>query len=253
MWVSRVSPSAHARSRLYVCFTGFREHDSTPYLFASSDLGATWQSIAANLPKESVNVIKEDPADADILYVGTDLGVYVSRDRGRTWESLSSTLPSTPVMDLTVQAREKELVIGTHGRGAWILDLVPVRDRSAAATSEPLAVYPVPDVVSDYFPWDTVPGDRRGRNVARFQVASATAGSATVVVTDAKAAVVRQWEAPVTRGVNTLLWDLQAERSPGVLRDAPAGSYTVRVTVGAATANVVVNVLPDPILKRGGL
>jgi photosystem II stability/assembly factor-like uncharacterized protein len=252
-WVSRVIPSAHERSRLYVSFTGFRENDSTPYLFASSDLGATWQSIAANLPKESVNVIKEDPADADILYVGTDLGVYVSRDRGRTWESLSSTLPSTPVMDLTVQAREKELVIGTHGRGAWILDLVPVRDRSAAATSEPLAVYPVPDVVSDYFPWDTVPGDRRGRNVARFQVASATAGSATVVVTDAKAAVVRQWEAPVTRGVNTLLWDLQAERSPGVLRDAPAGSYTVRVTVGAATANVVVNVLPDPILKRGGL
>lgn len=249
-WVSRVIPSAHDRSRLYVSFTGFRENDSTPYVFVSNDLGATWQSIAANLPAESVNVIKEDPADPAILYVGTDLGVYVSRDRGRRWESLSATLPSTPVMDLTVQARERELVIGTYGRGAWILDLRPVRDRAAETTTNPLTVYPIRDVVSDYFPWETVPGDRRGRNVAQVQVASATAGEAAVVITNATGTVVRRWEVPVTRGVNTLTWDVQAARPNGELQDAPAGTYTVQVRVGGAQASGTVRVLADPILRR---
>jgi len=237
-WVSRVILSAHDKATLYVSFTGYRENDWRPYVFVSNDTGATWRSIAANLPHEPVNVIKEDPTDPAILYVGTDLGVYVSRDRGLRWESLSATLPSTPVMDLTVQARDNELVIGTYGRGAWVLDLVPVRDRSTtAATAAPLTVYPIRDVVSDYFPWETVPGDRRGRNVARIQVASASAGAAGIVITDSTAKVVRRWEAPVTRGVNTISWDLQVDRATGGLADAPAGRYTVQISVGGAQAS----------------
>ncbi len=249
-WVSRAIPSTHDRSRLYVSFTGFRENDSTPYVFVSDDLGTSWRSIAANLPMEAVNVIKEDPADAEILYVGTDLGVYVSRDRGGRWESLSATLPSTPVMDLTVQARERELVIGSYGRGAWILDLVPVRDRSQDVSARPLTIYPVRDVVSDYFPWETVPGDRRGRNSASIQVAAAAAGPATVSVTNTDGIVVRRWDVSLTRGVNTLTWDLQATRPNGDLQAAPAATYTVRVTAGTATTSGTVRVLADPILRR---
>jgi photosystem II stability/assembly factor-like uncharacterized protein len=250
-WVSRAIPSMHDRRRLYVSFTGFRENDSTPYVFVSDDLGTSWRSIAANLPTEAVNVIKEDPADPAILYVGTDLGVYVSRDRGGRWESLSATLPSTPVMDLTVQAREQELVIGSYGRGAWILDLVPVRDRSQDVTTRALTMYPVRDVVSDYFPWETVPGDRRGRNSASLQVAAAAAaGPASVSVTNTDGTVVRRWDVSLTRGVNTLTWDLQAARPNGDLQDAPAGTYTVRVTAGTATTSGTVRVLADPILRR---
>lgn len=249
-WVSRVIPSMHDRSRLYVSFTGFRENDSTPYVFVSDDLGTSWRSIAANLPTEAVNVIKEDPADPAILYVGTDLGVYVSRDRGGRWESLSATLPSTPVMDLTVQAREQELVIGSYGRGAWILDLVPVRDRSQDVTTRALTMYPVRDVVSDYFPWETVPGDRRGRNSASIQVAAAAAGPAIVRVTNAGGTTMRRWDVSLTRGVNTLTWDLQVVRPNGDLQDAQPGTYTVQVTAGAATTSGTVRVMADPILRR---
>ena len=249
-WVSRVTLSAHDAARLYVSMTGFRENDTRPYVFASSDTGRTWRSIAANLPFESINVIKEDPLDEDILYVGTDLGVYVSRDRGARWESLSATLPSTPVQDLTIQSRENELVIGTYGRGAWILDLVPIRDRSAIPQSQRLRLFPIRRVVSEYYPWETVPGDRRGRTVARLQVASVVGGSATVTVADSTGRVVRRMAASVTPGVSTLVWDMQEEREPGGLRDARAGRYTIEVRVGSAQTSGEVQVLADPILTR---
>jgi ligand-binding sensor domain-containing protein len=78
---------------------------------------------------ESVNVVREDPTDPDILYVGTDLGVFVSLDRGSSWRSLSATLPTTSVQDLVVHPRDGEIVIGTHGRSVWVADLAAVRMR----------------------------------------------------------------------------------------------------------------------------
>jgi photosystem II stability/assembly factor-like uncharacterized protein len=248
-WVSRTVISAHHAGTLYVSFTGFRENDTRPYLFVSNDTGRTWTSIANNLPMESINVIKEDPTDANLLYVGTDLGVYVSHNRGARWEMLSATLPSTPVHDLAVQSRDHELVIGTHGRGAWILDLVPVRQRASMPASATLHLFPVRNAVVDYFPWETVPGDRRGRNVARFQVASTIAGSATVNVRTANGELVREWQAPLTIGVNTLTWDMQSPRQNGELGDAPPGRYTVTVRTANAQATATVELLVDPTLK----
>ena len=163
-------------------------------------------------------------------------------------------MPTTPVMDLTVQGRERELVIGTYGRGAWVLDLAPIRERSAAPMTAALHLYPIREVTLDWFPWETVPGDRRGRGVARVQVASAADGNAAVVVKDSTGRVVRRWQAAVTRGVNTLTWDLQAEHAagasgPDLLDDAPVGVYMIEAVVGANRVSGAVTVRPDPILK----
>lgn len=128
MWVSRVEASVHDLGTVYVSMTGYREDDFSTYLFASQDFGQTWTSISSDLPMESVNVIREDPTDPDILYVGTDLGVFVSVDRGLSWHSLSATLPTTPVHDLVVHPRDGEIVIGTHGRSVWVADLSTVRE-----------------------------------------------------------------------------------------------------------------------------
>ena len=249
-WVSRVVVSRADAGRLYVSFTGFREDDSRAYLFASSDTGHTWRSIAGNLPQEAINVIAEDPLDPDLLYVGTDLGVYLSRDRGGSWASLSATLPSTPVQDLTVQSRDAELVIGTHGRGAWILDLVPVRGRRMVPPSSALYLFPVRPAVRDEFPWETVPGDRRGRNVARLQVVSAQATTARIVVADSAGEAVRSWEAALTRGVNTLTWDLQVRRGTEEPRDASPGRYVITVQAGVARASGAIEVIADPALGQ---
>jgi photosystem II stability/assembly factor-like uncharacterized protein len=130
-WVSRVIASEHVAGRVYASFTGFREDDFRSYLFRSDDFGATWRSIVGNLPAESVNVIREDPTDPGILYVGTDLGVYVSGDEGESWHSLSVKLPTTPVHDLVIHPRDPEMVIGTHGRSVFVLELGEVRGRLA--------------------------------------------------------------------------------------------------------------------------
>ena len=127
-WVSRVLASRHVESRVYAAMTGYRDDDFRAYVWRSDDYGKTWKTLAARLPAESVNVIFEDPVNADHLYVGTDLGVYVSTDRGHTWHSLSATLPTTPVHDLFVHPRDPILVIGTHGRSVWALDITKVRN-----------------------------------------------------------------------------------------------------------------------------
>jgi hypothetical protein len=249
-WTTCVTLSRWNAGTIYASFTGYRRDDERPYVFVSTDTGRSWRSIAGILPTESVFAIKEDPADPDVLYLGTDLGVYVSRDRGARWESLSATLPSTPVLDLTVQARERELVIGTYGRGAWILDLTPIRDHTAVSPSDPLYLYPIRDAMVDWFGWETVPGERRGRNVARMQLATRTGGLASFVVRDSTGRVVRQWQAAVTPGVDSFTWDLQAERPNAPLGDAPAGTYTVEARVGAASASRRITVLADPDRPR---
>ncbi len=84
--------------------------------------------ITANLPSESINVVREDPRDKNGLYVGTDLGVYVTLDRGASWDSLCNNLPTTPVHDMVVHSRDYELVIGTHGRSVFVLDVKSILD-----------------------------------------------------------------------------------------------------------------------------
>jgi photosystem II stability/assembly factor-like uncharacterized protein len=122
-WVSRVTASRHKIGTVYLSFTGYREDDFEAYLYRSTDFGVTWESIRRNLPSESINVVAEDPRNEQVLYVGTDLGVYVSLDRGGTWHSLCNNLPTTPVHDLVVHPRDHELVIGTHGRSVFVLDV----------------------------------------------------------------------------------------------------------------------------------
>ena len=113
-WVSRVIASSHVRDRAYVALNGYRNDDATPYLFASDDLGAHWRGIAKGLPDEAVNVVREDPVNADVLYVGTDRGVYVTLDRGASWTALDAGLPNVPVHDLVVHPRAQRRGLGSR-------------------------------------------------------------------------------------------------------------------------------------------
>lgn len=121
--VSRIVASKYESSTVYLTLSNRREDDNRPYIFRSRDMGLSWESIAGNLPPAPVNVIREDPQRQGLLYCGTDLGVYLSRDGGKRWQSLQANLPSTvSVQDLYVHPTENKLVIGTYGRGVWVLD-----------------------------------------------------------------------------------------------------------------------------------
>jgi photosystem II stability/assembly factor-like uncharacterized protein len=128
-WMSRVVASAFKLGTVYLTQNGKRDDDFTPYVWMSADFGKTWTSIAKGIPVGPVNVIREDPVNENILYVGTDMGVYVTLDKGKTWMALGAGLPTCYVHDLIIHPRDNIIVIATHGRGMWALDANPVNEK----------------------------------------------------------------------------------------------------------------------------
>lgn len=128
LWVSRVTASKFKEGRVYASLNGYRYDDFAPYLYVSDDHGATWKVIGKDLPNEPVNVVKEDPKNENIIYVGTDGGLYVSFNRGESFVMWNKGLPkSVPVHDIAIQTRENEIVLGTHGRSVYIAKLDEVQ------------------------------------------------------------------------------------------------------------------------------
>ena len=131
LWVSRVLASQHKEARVYVTLNGYRFDNFAPYVYASDDYGKTWTGIGKDLPNEPVNVIREDPKNDSILYVGTDSGLYVSFDRGNSFMMWNKGLPkSVPIHDIAIQQRENEIVLGTHGRSIYIAELDEVQKKT---------------------------------------------------------------------------------------------------------------------------
>ncbi|MFW6136961.1 MAG: WD40/YVTN/BNR-like repeat-containing protein, partial [Candidatus Aminicenantaceae bacterium] len=107
---------------VYLTLNGRRDDDFAAYVYKSTDSGRTWRDISGNIPGGPVNVIREDPRKENILYVGTELGVYVTRNSGQSWEYLGSGLPDCFVWDLIIHPRDNALVIATNGRGMYAID-----------------------------------------------------------------------------------------------------------------------------------
>lgn len=126
--ISSVEASGFDEGTVYITVNGKRNDDFNIYLFKSTDYGRTWTNIASNIPGSNANVVKEDPENQNILYVGTDRAVYVTRNGGESWDVLGSGLPTVYVHDIVIQTAEDVAVIATHGRGAWVLDILPVRN-----------------------------------------------------------------------------------------------------------------------------
>jgi photosystem II stability/assembly factor-like uncharacterized protein len=122
LYVSRVLASQFAEGRVYATLNAYRNDNFTPYLFVSENYGNTWTSLGSDLPAEPLNVVREDPKNQDILYVGSDNGLYASFNRGKSFMTLGN-LPRVPVHDIAIQKTANEIVIGTHGRGIYIASI----------------------------------------------------------------------------------------------------------------------------------
>lgn len=128
LWVSRVTASQHKEARVYISLNGYRFDNFAPYLYVSDDYGMSWKQLGKDLPNEPINVVKEDPKNDSILYVGTDGGLYVSFDAGNSFMLWNGGMPkSVPVHDIAIQQRENEIVLGTHGRSLYVAKLDDVQ------------------------------------------------------------------------------------------------------------------------------
>ncbi|MBL7793435.1 MAG: glycosyl hydrolase [Saprospiraceae bacterium] len=141
MWVSRVQASKFDEGTVYVSLNGYRWDNFTPYLYVSSDYGKTWRRLGKDLPLEPVNVVKEDPVNARILYVGTDHGLYVSLDGGESFMAMTNELPAVAVHDVVIHPRDNDLLVGTHGRSLYIAGVKELQQLTPEVLAMPLAVF----------------------------------------------------------------------------------------------------------------
>lgn len=147
-YVSDVLPSRHAAGTAYVSFDGHRQGDYGTYVFATTDYGTTWRSIVSNLPKgEVVRSLAEDRRNADLLYLGTETGLYVSWNRGGQWTRLTANLPTMPIYEIKTHPRDNDLILASHARGIWILDdLTPIQQWPKAENAAAFLFDPEPAV-----------------------------------------------------------------------------------------------------------
>jgi photosystem II stability/assembly factor-like uncharacterized protein len=145
VYVSDVEASRHDANTVYACFDNHQNGDFKPYVLKSSDRGKTWVNIGGDLPERgSAYTIAADHEMADLLFVGTEFGVFATRDGGKHWQPLKGGMPPIAVRDLEIQRRESDLVVGTFGRGIYILDdYSPLRHLTAGVEAKPSAILPV--------------------------------------------------------------------------------------------------------------
>jgi photosystem II stability/assembly factor-like uncharacterized protein len=128
-WIAKVVASQYDAATVYVAQQGRYDEDFAPRIYKSTDYGKTFRSIAGNIPGGPINMVREDPGDANVLYAANDFGVYVTTNGGQRWEVLGGNLPSVAVMDFIVHPRDRMLVIGTHGRGLWTMDVSQIKSK----------------------------------------------------------------------------------------------------------------------------
>jgi photosystem II stability/assembly factor-like uncharacterized protein len=220
-FVSRLLASRHDTNVVYAAFNNMLRGDYTPYVMKSADRGRTWTSIRGNLPdREQVWALAEDHVNANVLFAGTEHGIFVTLDGGRQWAALRAGLPSVAVRDIDVQRRENDLVIGTFGRGIYIIDdYSPLR--ALAARSQladgvlPLRrtrVYPETPfqraaIGNGLFTGDNPPF---GALVSYMLSEPMTSGSqAVVIIKDAAGKLVEETLGPGAAGLNRTIWDLR--------------------------------------------
>ncbi len=143
-WVSRVYASHFKEGRVYMSLNGYRWDNFEAMVYVSEDYGKTWKQLGSNLPHEPVNVVKEDPKNENILYVGTDHGAYVSLDRGATFMAFQKGLPAVAVHDLVVHPRDGDLVLGTHGRSFFVANVAHLQALTQEILAKSLHVFDLP-------------------------------------------------------------------------------------------------------------
>lgn len=227
-WVSSITPSQFAEGTVYVTLNGYRYDEFSPFVYKSSDYGKTWISVSANLPKEAVNVIKEDHSNPNILYLGTDHGLYVSLNGGKSYELFQGNVPNVAIYDMVIQKRENDLVIGSHGRSVFIVDLDPLQKVALNPTAEAKLLRASEIRINQRrSPWAEEPTTKPSQSILYFVNQS---GQTEFEVKNEKGESLKSWSITSSKGVNSTDWEYG---------NIGKGKYTILIKKNSGTDELV--------------
>ena len=238
--ISRVEASHFDAGTAYVTIDNHRLDDHKPYVYKTTDYGETWTAIAGNLPEGNVNVIREDPKNRNLLYLGTEYAFYVSLDGGKEWKEFMTGMPYVRIDDILVHPRDNDLIVGTHGRSIWIMDdITPLQQMSQSLTeTHVFDVRPAVAYTNDIQRSISVEGAKnyRGENPERgtsisYYLRSPASANVRIVISDIMGREIRTLDAgPEGRqaGLHRVQWNLsaggQGGRRGGGAPDVPPGT-----------------------------
>jgi photosystem II stability/assembly factor-like uncharacterized protein len=274
---STVFPGHFGAGTAYAVLDRHLLGDDRPYAFVTDDYGATWRAIAGDLPGNLfLRSIREDPKEREILYAGSQRGMWVSFDRGTHWQSLRLNMPATAIYDVEIAPQTDDLLVASHGRGVWILDdLRPLRELARAQAASAVTLFAPRDAYRMFqwapvnaFPYGNGPnvpdnvfkGSNPGYGaLIAYYLPRPAVRAPNLQIVDAQGRVVRRLDKlPNVAGINRTSWDLAEDgpvkwlgtfkenQGPDTGPEALPGAYTVRLSVGERSFEQPLTVLPDP-------
>src|SRR5213083_618745 len=284
---SIIDPSPHDANTAYVAVDRHKLDDLKPYIFKTTDLGKNWSAIVTGIPDGAyVHAVREDPKKRGLLYVGTELGVFVSFDDGAHWQPLQLNLPVSPIHDLVV--KDDDLVVATHGRSFWVLDdITPLRQLNAQPAQADVILYQPQTALRLHYPEEFDKRQPVGDNpppgaIIDYYFKAAPKEEVSLEILDASGKVVRRLSSkekkegeqppewpdrvervktiPASEGMNRFAWDLRYDdpiQIPGAFYSSTGpkgplalpGNYQVKLTVGGKSQTVPLHLAIDPRKK----
>jgi len=270
LWVSHIEASRFDRNTAYVTIDGHKSGNKTPYIFKTNDLGKTWTSLLTEEIEGYAHAIIEDSENADLLFLGTEFGLYISLDQGTSWKRFENGMPNNVgVRMMAIQPRESALVVATHGRGIYIIEGIDIlRQVTPKIAGETLAFLDTKDAYFRYFqlsdPFGGA-GNFRGANpdnsakVAYYMRKRHTFGKMSAELYDDKGKFIKELPAGKSAGINIVTvpvflplpksaptknrMALGGSLSPPTL---PEGTYNLKVKKGKQTYETTFNLKADP-------
>jgi photosystem II stability/assembly factor-like uncharacterized protein len=259
IWVSEVVPSRFDEGTVYATFDGHRLNDFETYIYVSRDFGQTWQSAVANLKGEIARTLTEDQKNPDVLYLGTETGLFVSIDRAKSWMRLKANLPTVRIDEITLHPRDNAMILATHGRALWVLDhLEPIQEYAAAQavttadaklfTPPPYAMYRRPARDRNYEFWgdQTFYGENPPTAARISWFNKKQVGDVKLKIADATGREVRELAGPALArsnmaGIQTACWDLRVQPAP-----APPPAPGGRGPAASTSSQAATTTAPSP-------
>ena len=264
-WVSSVFPSPHDKGTVFATFTGHRSGDKNVYVYSSTDYGQTWTSLATDIIEGHCHMILQDVVNPGLLFLGTERGLFISLDQGQQWIHFLNGIPKVSVRDMVVQQRERDLVIGTHGRGIYILDdITALRALKPEVLTEKAVMLPsrpgrtVKPRMYQVFPGDavfTAANPPSGIQITYYLKRRHLFGDLKIAIFDESGEQIKTILGGKRKGLNRVNWNMRldapkAARGAGLSMGAlfgpyvKTGRYTVKLLKGKETYEIETELLP---------